>query len=154
NTVAQAFTANALLAVGAIPSMTISPSEVSDFAARADALLVNLGTFDSERRTAIDIALEQVKEHNRPWVLDPVLIDVSHARAVYARALAGRKPAAIRLNAAEFSALSDAPVSNEAIAHVATKTGAVIGLTGAADIVSDSQHRIDIANGDPLMNSV
>ena len=38
NSVAQAFTANVLLAVGAIPSMTLSPREVSDFSARADAL--------------------------------------------------------------------------------------------------------------------
>ena len=46
NTVAQAFTANVLLAAGAIPSMTIAPQEISEFAARADALLVNLGNFD------------------------------------------------------------------------------------------------------------
>ena len=59
NTVAQAFTANILLAAGAIPSMTIAPQEIADFAARADALLVNLGTFDAERRAAIEIALEQ-----------------------------------------------------------------------------------------------
>ena len=109
NTVAQAFTANILLAAGAIPSMTIAPQEVSDFAARADALLVNLGTFDSERRAAIDIALEQVTQRTRPWVLDPVLIDVSHPRAAYARALAGRKPAVIRLNAAEFSRFRTRP---------------------------------------------
>jgi hydroxyethylthiazole kinase len=134
--------------------MTIAPQEVSDFAARADALLVNLGTFDAERRAAIDIALEQVKQHKRPWVLDPVLIDVSHPRAAYARSLAGRKPAAIRLNAAEFSALADASVGDDAIAHIATKTGSVIGLTGAADIVSDGEHRITVANGHPLMNSV
>ena len=154
NTVAQAFTANILLAAGAIPSMTIAPQEVSDFAARADALLVNLGTFDTERQNAIDIALEQATQRTHPWVLDPVLIDVSHQRAVYARALAGRKPAVIRLNAAEFSALSDAPVSTEALKHIAEKTTSVIGLTGAADIVSDGTQYLDISNGHPLMNSV
>ena len=57
NAVAQNFTANMLLAAGAVPSMTIAPDEIADFVARADALLVNLGTLDPERRDAIDIAI-------------------------------------------------------------------------------------------------
>ena len=39
NAVAQNFTANVLLAAGAIPSMTVAPDEVGSFVARADALL-------------------------------------------------------------------------------------------------------------------
>ena len=50
NAVAQNFTANTLLALGARPSMTISPEEIGSFVAGADALLVNLGTFDAARR--------------------------------------------------------------------------------------------------------
>ena len=48
NAVAQAFTANMLLAVGAVPSMTIAADEIAAFTAGAQALLVNLGTFDAE----------------------------------------------------------------------------------------------------------
>jgi hydroxyethylthiazole kinase len=44
NSVAQAYTANVLLAAGAVPSMTIAPEEIAAFVAGADALLVNLGT--------------------------------------------------------------------------------------------------------------
>ena len=58
NAVAQNFTANVLLAAGCVPSMTISPEEIAQFVARADALLVNLGTFDAERREAVRIARE------------------------------------------------------------------------------------------------
>src|SRR4051794_41683090 len=50
NAVAQTFTANTLLAAGAVPSMTLAADEIGAFVARADALLVNLGTFDAERR--------------------------------------------------------------------------------------------------------
>ena len=50
NSVAQAFTANVLLAAGAVPSMTLAAEEIGGFVASADALLVNLGTFDAERR--------------------------------------------------------------------------------------------------------
>src|SRR5256885_15057750 len=68
NSVAQTFTANTLLAAGAIPSMTLSPDEVGPFVGRADALLVNLGTFDEERRKATAVALGVVSERRTPWV--------------------------------------------------------------------------------------
>src|SRR5690349_22901122 len=108
NAVAQTFTANVLLAAGAIPSMTLSADEIGAFVARADALLINLGTFDAERRDAVAVALEAAGEARMPWVLDPVFIDRSEQRADYARTLAGQKPSAIRLNAAEFAALAGA----------------------------------------------
>jgi len=136
------------------PKANLRPQEVADFSARADALLVDLGTFDSERRAAIEIALEQATERTRPWVLDPVLIDVSAQRAAYARALAGRKPAVIRLNAGEFVALADAPASADALAHIAQKTNGVIGLTGTTDTVSDGKRSLTIANGHSLMHAV
>src|SRR5437764_14347339 len=62
NSVAQAFTANTLLAVGAVPSMTLSADEIGAFVAGADALLVKLGTFDEERRGATAAAPEVVSE--------------------------------------------------------------------------------------------
>ena len=57
NAVAQNFTANVLLAAGCVPSMTLSPEEIGPFVAGAQGLLVNLGTFDSERREATEIAV-------------------------------------------------------------------------------------------------
>ena len=106
NAVAQNFTANVLLAAGAVPSMTIARTEVAAFAARADALLVNLGTFDAERRAASDLAIVEIRAAGKPFVLDPVLIDRSPPRAAYARGLLSHRPAAVRMNAAEFAALS------------------------------------------------
>ncbi len=85
NSVAQQYTANMLLAAGAVPSMTISPEEIAAFVAGADALLVNLGTFDAERRAAIEVALGAVGQGGKPWVLDPVFIERSPARAQFAR---------------------------------------------------------------------
>ena len=58
NAVAQNFTANVLLAAGAVPSMTLSAEEIGAFVAGSNALLVNLGTFDNERRAATEIAVE------------------------------------------------------------------------------------------------
>lgn len=150
NAVAQNFTANVLLAVGAIPSMTISPDEVSGFAARADALLVNLGTFDGGRRAATEAALAQVAQEGKPWVLDPVLIDRSPPRASYARELAARKPSAIRLNQTEFLAIAEA-VPPEIYAR---RNTSVIALTGETDLVTDGTRILRIGNGHPLMARV
>jgi hydroxyethylthiazole kinase len=153
NAVAQNFTANMLLALGAVPSMTIALDEVADFVARSDALLVNLGTLDPERRAAIDHAIGSAGERI-PWVLDPVLIDRSPPRRELAAALASRHPRAIRLNGAEFRALAGAEPSAETLARYAAAQGSVIGLTGDRDVVADGERTVAIRNGDPLMAKV
>lgn len=153
NTVAQAFTANVLLAVGAVPSMTITPDEVGAFVAGANALLINLGTCDAERRSAIDIAVAQAGR-KIPWVLDPVFIDRSPARADYARSLIGQSPAAVRLNAPEFGALAGMPAEADALASYARDRGIIVALTGATDIVTDGIRDAHIRNGHLLMSKV
>ncbi len=154
NAVAQAFTANMLLAAGSIPSMTLAAGEVAAFAARADALLVNLGTFDPERRKASVLAIAAARKAGRPWVLDPVFVDRSPKRAQFARTLAARKPAALRLNAAEFQALSGMRESRRAVSDYARSTGATVGLTGQVDTISDGRRFAAVGNGDPLMARV
>jgi hydroxyethylthiazole kinase len=150
NNVAQNFTANVLLAAGAIPSMTISAEEIGHFVAGADALLVNLGTFDSERAAAIDIAVGSGK----PWVLDPVLVDRSPPRAGLARALIAKRPNVVRLNGAEFSALGGGAADGAGVAAFARQSGVTIALSGANDLVGDGARLASIANGDPLMAKV
>ncbi len=154
NTVVQGFTANVLLAAGAIPSMTTSPAEIANFVAGANALLVNLGTFDGERRDAIGIALEIAADQGIPWVLDPVLIERSPQRAAFARALAGREPRAVRANAAEFAALVEAEAADAALGKFALKNLTVAARTGAVDFVTDGTRRVSIANGHALMAQV
>lgn len=153
NAVAQNFTPNLLLAAGAAPSMTIAPDEIEAFVARADALLINLGTLDAERRAAIGLAI-MAAGRRVPWVLDPVLIDRSPPRATLAATLVARHPRAIRLNAAEFRALAGAEPSAEAVARYAAAHATVLGLTGDRDVVADGSRSVAIRNGDPLMAKV
>lgn len=154
NAVAQAFTANVLLAIGAIPSMTIAPDEIGDFVLQSDALLVNLGTLDAARREAIDAAIEAAGGRHLPWLLDPVFVDRSKRRAAYAGALVRRKPAAIRLNAQEFAALAGCAPEREAVARYAAEWSATVGLTGEVDLIADATRCSRVANGDPLMARV
>jgi hydroxyethylthiazole kinase len=152
NYVAQNYTANVLLAAGAIPSMTISPEEIAAFVASADALLVNLGTFDAERRAAVDAALDAAERGRKPWVLDPVFIERSPARAEFARKLVVRGPTVVRLNQREFAALT----GNTAEKHqdFARAHKAVVAVTGGHDMVTDGERSATVSNGDPLMSVV
>ena len=158
NAVAQNFTANMLLAVGAVPSMTIAQKEVGAFAARADALLINLGTFDPERQKASLAAIGVANKVGIPWVLDPVFIDRSPPRAAFAKKLVAMKPRALRLNRAEFGALSGGKDTIEAddaaLVRFAKARRTVVGLTGERDLVGDARRLATIANGHPLMARV
>ena len=154
NAVAQNFTANVLLAAGAVPSMTVDPQEVATFAGRADALLVNLGTLDAERRAAIGTAIDTAAAAGRPWLLDPVFVDRSPARAAFARGLLERRPAVLRLNAAELAALTDAAPDDATLLQYARRQGCVVALTGATDVVTDGTRLLRIQNGHPLMGRV
>jgi hydroxyethylthiazole kinase len=151
NSVAQTFTANTLLAAGAIPSMTLSADEIGAFVSRADALLVNLGTFDEVRRAATAAALDVVGERRTPWVLDPVFVDRSEARAVYAKSLVAQNPDAIRLNWAEFITLGGVEADDAALTRYALDTLAIVALTGTVDRITDGAQFVSIENGHPLM---
>jgi hydroxyethylthiazole kinase len=154
NTVAQNFTANALLAAGCVPSMTLSADEIAGFVASAEGLLVNLGTLDAERRQAADTAVASATARGMPWVLDPVFVDRSPGRAAFARALLACKPAVVRLNHAEFGALAETPPNEKSVAAFARTHNCVVALSGKADLVSDGERNITIENGHALMARV
>ena len=154
NAVAQNFTANVLLAAGCVPSMTLSPEEIGAFVAGAQGLLVNLGTFDAERREATDIAVGTATQKKLPWVLDPVFIERAPPRTAFARELMGRGPAAVRLNHAEFSALGGGTMTREnAIAYARAKH-TVVALSGETDLITDGERVAAVANGHALMAKV
>jgi hydroxyethylthiazole kinase len=154
NAVAQNFTANMLLAAGCTPSMTLSAGEIAAFIGGADALLVNLGTFDAERRRASEIAVDTARQKDVPWVLDPVFAERAPARAEFARALLARAPTVVRLNHAEFTALAGVEPARDAAKVAAANSKIVLGLSGANDLVTDGKRVAEIGNGHPLMAKV
>ena len=74
NSVARAFTANVLLVIGAVPSMSHDAPEAGAFVENADALLVNLGTLDAAMRAAMMTAIGVADARGLPWILDPVFM--------------------------------------------------------------------------------
>ena len=154
NSVAQNFTANALLAAGCVPSMTLSSDEIGDFVASSEALLVNLGTFDRERRKATERAVEAARRDAIPWVLDPVFVDRAAGRASFANLLLTRSPAVLRLNRAEFTALANAQPAECALASFADEHDVVVAVSGETDVVTEGTRVGKVANGHALMAKV
>lgn len=168
NSVVQNFTANVLLAFGAIPSMTINPEEIGDFVGGADALLLNLGTVDADRKAAIPIALAAARRKELPVVLDPVFIDRSPGRADFARGLVSMGAMIVRGNRNEWNTLTDGgPDTNGSIdLDTRLKSFAVAGqddnpaaeriavVTGQQDLVVGSDKSKIVAGGHAFMAMV
>jgi hydroxyethylthiazole kinase len=154
NSAAQTFTANVLLAMGCVPSMTLSAEEIEAFVVRSDALLIDLGTFDRERRAAAGLAVNSARQYKLPWVLDPVFVDRSPLRLEFAHWLIEQGPKAMRLNLAEFGALARTEPSRESAMAYARDHKVAVGLTDEIDLVTDGERVTEVVNGHPLMARV
>lgn len=150
NAVAQGFTANVLLALGAVPSMTIAPDEVASFAASADALLINLGTLDDVRKAAIPVAIEAAKTADRPVSIDPVFVERSTSRCAFAKELMSAAPSLVRANEAEMAALFTERSDVDAL----ISAGTVFAVTGKEDRIEGGGEDYRLRNGHALMTRV
>src|SRR3954464_10861048 len=130
NAAAQVLTANLLLAAGGTPSLTVAPDEITAFAARADALLVNLGTLDSDRRASIPWAVATVRAQGKPWVPDPGFVDASPPPLRLARPRPAGEPRVVRCNRSEFAVLSGEEASPDAVMAYAAARRTIVALTG------------------------
>ena len=174
NYVAMNPMANILLATGCSPAMVHAPEEVTEFAAIADALTINIGTLSSPWLHAMLSAAEAARAHRRPWVLDPVAVGATVFRREAAARLLELEPSVIRGNASEIIALGTAarveadgaakgrgvdsanPVAAAAAVSVALakRQGAIVAVTGPLDWVTDGRRAAQIGNGHPLMPKV
>ncbi len=140
NSVAQNFTANVLLACGASPSMTASHEEAPQFTERLDALLINLGTLDAERRAAIRDCAGVAARRGIPVVLDPVKCDLSPPRLAFAAGLLSQGNMILKANQAEARLLAEAPAALRVVTGSVDEISAPTGERGA------------VSNGHPLMD--
>lgn len=172
NDVVQTFTANVLLAVGASPAMVIDPREAAQFAAIADALLINVGTLTEDRAVAMRAvamraAVEHARQAGRPWTLDPVAVGALTVRTAFCHELLALQPAAIRGNASEILALAGmsaggrgvdttdtAAAALPAAQALARRLATVVAVTGEVDYVTDGERVLSVAGGNPLMTRV
>ncbi len=164
--------ANALLAVGGSPVMADDEAEAAEIAAIAGALVINIGTLNARTVKSMEIAGTEAARRGIPVVLDPVGVGASKLRTETALSLVGKIPfAVIRGNASEIRVLATGTGSTrgvdacaedstsmtgirKAAEAFARKTGAVVAITGATDIVTDGARTFAVENGHPLMGEI
>jgi hydroxyethylthiazole kinase len=161
-------TANATLALGALPVMAHALEEVEEMASYAGALVLNIGTLSSAWIEAMLLAGTSANAVGAPVVLDPVGVGATKLRTETAkRILAEVDIAVVRGNAAEVAALAGiaseirgvesigAAAEGAELARAAARSlGVVASVTGPIDHVSDGERTLAVANGDPLMATI
>jgi len=161
-------TANATLALGALPVMAHAREEVEEMAAIAGALVLNIGTLSPHWVEAMLSAGKAANARGIPVVLDPVGAGATRYRTDTAKRILDEVDVTVlRGNAGEIATLVgvDAEVRGvESIgaglepAELAREAGRRLGLvasvTGPVDHVSDGDTVLAIANGDPLLATV
>jgi len=99
-------TANATLAIGALPVMAHAPEEVEEMAAAAGALVLNIGTLSTPWIEAMLLAGKAANAAGVPVVLDPVGAGATGFRTETAkRILSEVRVAVVRGNAGEVATL-------------------------------------------------
>jgi hydroxyethylthiazole kinase len=161
-------TANATLAVGALPVMAHAPQEVEEMVGLASALVLNIGTLSEHWVEAMLLAGRAATDRGIPVVLDPVGAGATSYRTDTARRILDQvRVTVLRGNAGEVATLvgTDAEVRGvesmsiglepAALARqAARRLGVVVSVTGPIDNVSDGERSLAVANGHPLLAAV
>jgi hydroxyethylthiazole kinase len=161
-------TANATLALGALPVMAHAREEVEEMAAIAGALVLNIGTLSPHWVDAMLLAGRVANERGIPVVLDPVGAGATTYRTETAKRILDEIDVTVlRGNAGEVATLVGVDAEVRGVESIATgsdpadlarqagrRLGLVASVTGAVDHVSDGENVVSIANGHPLMATI
>lgn len=167
--------ANALLACGGSPIMSDEPADVEDITAICGGLVLNIGTLNKQTIAGMKAAGAKASELGHPIVLDPVGAGASALRtATAAELLDTLNVSVIRGNMSEMKALAGSAAATRGVdvnpddvvtdenlqasaafaKSLAAKTGAIIAITGAIDVVADAERAFAIRNGSPIMGKI
>jgi len=167
--------ANVILACGASPIMSAEPKDVHDITSICGGLNINIGTLTTDSIEAMFIAGKRAGELNHKILLDPVGAGASTLRTQTAVDLMKELPlTVVRGNISEIKTLAlgsgttqgvDADVADAVtedsldsavtfIKDFAKKSGVVVAITGAIDLVSDGEKCYVIRNGRPEMGRI
>ncbi len=161
-------TANATLALGALPVMAHAKEEVAEMVAAAGALVLNPGTLEPDWVEAMLIAGKRANELGIPVVYDPVGVGATRLRnATGARFLAELKLAVVRGNSGEVGALAGAGGVVKGVESVegvkdpaqvaknlAHRYHTVVAITGKRDFLSDGARVLGVDNGHPMLKTI
>ena len=161
-------TANATLALGALPVMAHAREEVEEMVALAGALVLNIGTLSPNWVEAMLLAGKAANEHGIPVVLDPVGAGATRYRTETARRLLDEvKVTVLRGNQGEVATLVGVEAEVRGVESIGAggepgdlartagrNLGLVASVTGPVDHVSDGDRMLAVANGHELLAAV
>ena len=161
-------TANATLALGALPVMAHAREEVEEMVGLASALVLNIGTLSPHWVEAMLLAGKAANAGGVPVVLDPVGAGATRYRTETARRILGEVDVAVlRGNQGEVATLVGVAAEVRGVesiggggeptelARTAAETlGVVASVTGPVDHVSDGSSMLTVANGHELLAAV
>ena len=161
-------TANATLALGALPVMAHAREEVEEMVGLASALVLNIGTLSEQWIEAMLLAGRAASERGIPVVLDPVGAGATRYRTDTARRILEEvRVTVLRGNQGEIATLVGVDAEVRGVESMATglEPGALAGVaakqlrvvasvTGPIDHVSDGERVLNVANGHPLLAQV
>jgi hydroxyethylthiazole kinase len=161
-------TANATLALGALPVMAHAVEEVEEMVGLASALVLNIGTLSPHWIEAMVLAGRAANARGVPIVLDPVGAGATRFRTDTARGLLAELDITVlRGNAGEIATLVGVEAEVRGVESIAAggdpgelareaaeTLGVVAAVTGPVDHVSDGARVIAIENGHELLGTV
>jgi hydroxyethylthiazole kinase len=161
-------TANAMLALGALPVMAHAADEVEEMVGLASALVLNIGTLSPHWVDSMLLAGSVASERGIPIVLDPVGAGATDYRTRTAhRILDLVDVTVVRGNPGEVATLVGAHAEVRGVESIvaslepgelartaARRLGVIASVTGPVDHVSDGNRILAVANGDALLATV
>jgi hydroxyethylthiazole kinase len=161
-------TANATLALGALPVMAHAREEVEEMVALAGALVINIGTLSPPWVEAMLAAGRAANARGIPVVVDPVGAGATRYRTETAKRLLDEVDVTVlRGNAGEVATLvgveaevrgvesiAAGGVPADLVREAARVLGVVASVTGPVDHVSDGERALSVANGHELLATV
>jgi hydroxyethylthiazole kinase len=161
-------TANALLAIGASPIMAHSRQEMAEMMSFSGALVINIGTLDSQWVPRMIYAVEQANEHEKVVILDPVGCGASTLRTETSRQIAAlAKHLIIRANASEIIALAGEKAQSKGVDSLDSSEMAVdaaryltetyhckVVISGEVDYIITADSEITLHNGHAMMPNI
>ncbi|MGZ4355054.1 MAG: hydroxyethylthiazole kinase [Gaiellaceae bacterium] len=161
-------TANATLAIGALPVMAHAREEVEEMVGLASALVLNIGTLEPAWVESMLVAGRAAGRRGIPVVLDPVGAGATRYRTETARRILEEVPVTVlRGNAGEVATLVGVAAEVRGVESIGTggdpadlaleaarTLGLVASVTGPVDHVSDGVRVVRVENGHPLLGAV
>lgn len=159
--------ANITLAIGGSPLMSYSKEEAEEIIKISNAVVINIGTMNSERLELFVQAGKVANKYNKPVILDPVGCFATKTRMDFTKRLLDEiEFTVIKGNLAEIKSIAglkfegqgvdseDGEIDEKSLKDISKKLGTTVALTGKFDYIANEEKVIKLYNGTPKLKGI